>query len=582
LERRLAAIMAADMVGYSRLVAADEIGTITRHKSHRRDLIDPRITSHGGRIVKATGDGLLAEFQSAVGAVECATEIQKAVAAGESSEPKARRISYRIGINVGDIIVDEGDVFGDGVNVAARLEQLADPGGLCISDAVFQSVKSKLSLGFEDLGLTAIKNVPDKVHIYRLRLENDVSQDRTPPSEGLVPPDKPSIAILPFDNLSGDREQQYFADGIAEDVITDLSKVSGLFVIARNSAFTYRGKSIKVQEVCRELGVRYVLEGSVRKSGDRVRITAQLIDGSTGGHLWAERYDRSLTDIFAVQDEVTREIVSTLAVRLTPEERRRLDRKEPENLEAYDYLMRGTEQTFRVSKEANVEACELLQRAIELDPQLARAYSVLSHLHLLMFINSWVEHPELALQRAHELARQAVALEDSDLFARWNLGLVHLWLRQHDMAITAEQYVVRIGPSYAPAYAALGSILHYSGRSTEAIEPLLTAMRLDPRFDSMWLHFLAQAYFGASRYEDAAAALRRRIIRRPDTDISRVLLASCYGYLERPTEARVLWQDALHHNPDYSLEQKRRALPYKNPDDFEQLVNGLRNAGVLV
>jgi adenylate cyclase len=279
---------------------------------------------------------------------------------------------------------------------------------------------------------------------------------------------------------------------------------------------------------------------------------------------------------------VTREIVSTLAVRLTPEERRRLDRKEPENLEAYDYLMRGTEQTFRVSKEANVEACELLQRAIELDPQLARAYSVLSHLHLLMFINSWVEHPELALQRAHELARQAVALEDSDLFARWNLGLVHLWLRQHDMAITAEQYVVRIGPSYAPAYAALGSILHYSGRSTEAIEPLLTAMRLDPRFDSMWLHFLAQAYFGASRYEDAAAALRRRIIRRPDTDISRVLLASCYGYLERPTEARVLWQDALHHNPDYSLEQKRRALPYKNPDDFEQLVNGLRNAGVLV
>jgi adenylate cyclase len=578
LERRLAAIMAADMVGYSRLVAADEIGTITRHKSHRRDLIDPRITSHGGRIVKATGDGLLAEFQSAVGAVECATEIQKAVAAGESSEPKARRISYRIGINVGDIIVDEGDVFGDGVNVAARLEQLADPGGLCISDAVFQSVKSKLSLGFEDLGLTAIKNVPDKVHIYRLRLENDVSQDRTPPSEGLVPPDKPSIAILPFDNLSGDREQQYFADGIAEDVITDLSKVSGLFVIARNSAFTYRGKSIKVQEVCRELGVRYVLEGSVRKSGDRVRITAQLIDGSTGGHLWAERYDRSLTDIFAVQDEVTREIVSTLAVRLTPEERRRLDRKEPENLEAYDYLMRGTEQTFRVSKEANVEACELLQRAIELDPQLARAYSVLSHLHLLMFINSWVEHPELALQRAHELARQAVALEDSDLFARWNLGLVHLWLRQHDMAITAEQYVVRIGPSYAPAYAALGSILHYSGRSTEAIEPLLTAMRLDPRFDSMWLHFLAQAYFGASRYEDAAAALRRR----PDTDISRVLLASCYGYLERPTEARVLWQDALHHNPDYSLEQKRRALPYKNPDDFEQLVNGLRNAGVLV
>jgi adenylate cyclase len=287
MERRLAAIMAADMFGYSRLVAADEIGTITRHKSHRRDLIDPRITSHRGRIVKTTGDGVLVEFQSAIGAVECATEIQKAVAALESSEPEARRIHYRIGINVGDIIVDEGDVFGDGVIVAARLEQLADPGGLCISDAVFQSVKSKVSVDFEDLGLTAVKNVPDKVHVYRLRLDNEISGGPASALEGSAPPGKPSIAILPFDNLSGDPEQQYFGDGIAEDVITDLSKVSGLFVIARNSTFSYRGKSFKVQDVCRELGVRYVLEGSVRKSGDRVRITAQLIDGSTGGHLWA-------------------------------------------------------------------------------------------------------------------------------------------------------------------------------------------------------------------------------------------------------------------------------------------------------
>lgn len=582
MERRLAAIMAADMVGYSRLVAADEIGTITRHKAHRRELIDPRIARHDGRIVKTTGDGFLAEFQSATGAVECAIAIQGAVTAGESQEPATHRISYRIGINVGDIVVDEDDVFGDGVNVAARLEQLADPGGLCISDAVFQSVKSKLPLSFEDLGLRTVKNIPDKVHVYRLRLESEVRPHGIEPSKKTTSADKPSIAILPFNNLSGDPEQQYFGDGIAEDVITDLSKVSGLFVIARNSAFTYRGKSIKVQEVCRELGVRYVLEGSVRKSGDRVRITAQLIDGSTGGHLWAERYDRSLTDIFAVQDEVTREIVSTLAVRLSPEEWRRLDRREPQNLEAYDYLMRGTEQTFRVSKEANVEACELLKRAIELDPKLARAYSILSHLHLLMYINGWVEQPEATLQRAYELARQAVALENSDLHGHWNLGLIHLWLRQHDMAISEEQYVVRIGPSYAPAYAALGSILHYSGRSTEAIAPLLTAMRLDPRFDSVWLHFLGQAYFGAGHYEEAASALKRRIIRRPDTDVSRVLLASCYGYLDRPAEARVLWQEVLRHNPDYSLDQKRRALPYKNPDDFDELVNGLRKAGLPV
>ncbi|MGH6925589.1 MAG: adenylate/guanylate cyclase domain-containing protein [Propylenella sp.] len=575
--------MAADMVGYSRLVAADEIGTITRHKAHRRKLIEPKIASHDGRIVKTTGDGFLVEFQSAAGAVECATEIQKAVAAHESSEPEARRISYRIGINVGDIVVDEGDVFGDGVNVAARLEQLADPGGLCISDAVFQSVKSKLPVEFENLGLRAVKNVPDKVHVYRLRSENDVSRapSAMQPLKGSTLPDRPSIAILPFDNLSGDPEQQYFGDGIAEDVITDLSKVSGLFVIARNSAFTYRGKSIKAQDVCRELGVRYVLEGSVRKSGDRVRITAQLIDGSTGGHLWAERYDRSLTDIFVVQDEVTREIVSTLAVRLTPEEWRRLDQRDPENLEAYDHFVRGRQQTFGETREANVEASGLLTRAIELDPQLTRAYSMLSHVYLLRYVNGWTEQPEAALQQANELSRQAVALDNSDLEAHWNLGLVHLWLRQHDLAIAEEQYVVRIGPSFAPAYAALGSVFHYSGRSTEAIEPLLMAMRLDPRFGSIWLHFLAQAYFGASRYEEAAAVLKRRIIRQPDTDISRVLLASCYGYLERPTEARVLWQEALHHNPNYSLDQKRRALPYKNPGDFDHLVNGLRKAGLL-
>lgn len=575
--------MAADMVGYSRLVAADEIGTIMRHKAHRRELIDPLIAGHDGRIVKATGDGFLVEFLSADAAVGCAMDIQAAVAAREASQSEPRRISYRIGINVGDIVVDEGDVFGDGVNVAARLEQLADPGGLCISDAVFQCVKTRMAAGFEDLGLKAVKNVPDKVHVYRLRPESETSQaPGGMPTRAQAPADKPSIAILPFSNLSGDPEQQYFGDGIAEDVITDLSKVSGLFVIARNSAFIYRGKAVKVQDICRELGVRFVLEGSVRKSGDRVRISAQLIDGATGGHLWAERYDRSLTDIFAVQDEVTREIVSTLAIRLTPEEWRRLDRRDPENLEAYDHLVRGVERTFGVTKEANIEAGELLKRAITLDPHLTRAYAMLSHVCLLRYVNGWCEQQDATLQQAHDLARQAVAMDDSDLEAHWNLGLVYLWLRQHDLAIAEEQYVARIGPNFAKAHAALGHALHYAGRSEDGIAPLMTAMRLDPHFGSVWLHFLGQAYFGAGRYEEAAAVLRRRIIRQPDTDISRVLLASCYGYLERTDEAQALWQEALRQNPDYSLEQKRRTLPYKTPGDFDQIVNGLRKAGLSV
>lgn len=576
-QRRLAAILAADVAGFSRLMEADEAGTLAALKARRTEVLEPLVAKNHGRIFKLMGDGFLVEFASAVNAVACAAALQQEAAEANSGVPPDRRIEMRVGINLGDVVVDGDDLYGDGVNIAARLQELAEPGSICVSAKLRDEVGRKVDFSFDELGERRLKNIAAPVRVYRLRPRGLESGSMPAP---LPLPDRPSIVVLPFLNMSGDVEQEYFSDGMTEDVTTDLSKLSGLFVIARNSAVTYRGKSVKAQEVSRELGVRYVLEGSVRKAGNRVRITSQLIDGTTGGHLWAERYDRDLTDIFAVQDEVTREIVAALAIKLTADEKRRLNRRDTDNLEAYDYLVRGTEQTFRATRDSNSEARELLERAIELDPRMTRAYSMLSHVHVIAYINGWQEPPEPTLQRAHELARRAVALDDDDPGAHWNLGLTYLWMRQHDQAVVEEQDAVRLDPNFALAHAALGHILHYAGRSSEGIEPLLRAMRLDPYYSEIWLHYLAQVYFGTGRYEEAAATLRRRIIRHPDTDISRVLLAACYGYLGRHEEARTLWREALHYNPEYSLEQKRRVLPYKNAAEFDQLVEGLRKAGL--
>jgi adenylate cyclase len=398
---------------------------------------------------------------------------------------------------------------------------------------------------------------------------------------GQIAPDKPSLIVLPFDNLSGDPEQQYFSDGIADDIAADLSKVSGLLVIARNSALVYRGRAVKVQEVSRELGVRYVLQGSVRKVGNRVRIVMQLIDGQTGTQLWAERYDRELTDIFAVQDEVAAEIVSALAVTLTQGEWGRMQRKDTDNLEAYDNYLRGRQLVFQRSARAVEEARPPLERAIELDPQFARAYSMLACTYILDHANDWHDAGGKTLEKAYALAQEAVARDSDDPEAHWALGWTLLLGRQHDRSMAEVRTALRCDPNFALAYSLLGQVLYYSGRSTEALQPLATAFRLDPNNDQdPHLHYLAQAYFCMGRYEDAAAVLKRRIIRKPDTDMSRVLLASCYGHLGRVEEARSLWQKALAINPAYSLEHRRRVLPYKNPADFEHVVHGLRKAGL--
>jgi adenylate cyclase len=398
---------------------------------------------------------------------------------------------------------------------------------------------------------------------------------------GQVAPDKPSIIVLPFDNLSGDPEQQYFSDGIADDIAADLSKLSGLVVIARNSALAYRGRAIKVQEVSRELEVRYVLQGSVRKVGNRVRIVIQLIDGHTGAQLWAERYDRELIDIFAVQDEVATQIVSALAVTLTQGERHRMQRKDTDNLEAYDNYLRGRRLVFQRSARAVEEARPLLERAIDLDPQFAQAYTMLACTYILDHANGWHEASGRSLEKAHELAQMAVARDGDDPEAHWALGWTLLLGRQHDRAMAEVRAALRYDPNFALAHSLLGQVLYYSGRSAEALHPLATAFRLDPNNDQdPHLHYLAQAYFCMGRYEDAAAVLKRRIVRKPDTDMSRVLLAACCGHLGRVEEARSLWQEALAISPGYSLEHRRRVLPYKDPADFEHVVDGLRKAGL--
>ena len=408
------------------------------------------------------------------------------------------------------------------------------------------------------------------------------AEQAMPLGEGPPPmvSDRPSIAVLPFENMSGDPEQEYFSDGIVEDIITDLSKVTGLFVIARNSAFSYKRRRINVRDVCRELGVRYALEGSVRKAANRVRITAQLIDGDSGGHLWAERYDRELHDIFAVQDEVARDIVSALAVTLTPDERARPPRRYPENLEAYEYFLRGRDKAFLDTARANAQARALLEKALELDPQFSLALSHLSRNHVVAHVNRWGKSPVGSLEPAMELAQRAVALDETSPHAYFAVGAAALWMKQHQRAALAAQKCLAIAPNYAEGHAVLGLILAYSGKPRDAIASLQKAMRLDPHYRDIYLHLLALAHLQLGEYEQGVAALKRRLVRKPESDISRVLLAAIYGHMGKMEDSQAEWAEALRINPEYSLEHRRTTLPYNDPADFEQILEGLRKAGL--
>ncbi len=575
-ERRLAAILAVDVAGYSRLMGVDEEGTLATLKASRREIIDPKIVEHRGRIVKTTGDGALVEFASAVDAVRCAMEIQRAMAERNAHIPEDRRFEFRIGINVGDIMIDDDDIYGDGVNIAARIEMLASPGAICLSDNAYQQIKGKLPLDVSDMGERQLKNIAQPVRVHSVR---DGSATAGPAT--LAPPDKPSIAVLPFTNMSGDPEQEYFSDGISEDIITDLSKIAGLMVISRNSCFTYKGRAVDTRTVGRDLGVRSVLEGSIRRSGNRVRITAQLVDAATGGHLWAERYDRDLTDLFAVQDDVTRRIVDALKVTLSAAEKARLATSEACNVEAYDYFMRGREFLYGENKSRDKfeQAKDIFTKALELDHNYSQAYAGLGWAYIFDYFNRWSDDPNSSLRLARQNVDQAVEKDPNEPFARAMAGLAALLQKDFDRATSEVEIALSLNPNYAFAYNCLGSIHTYSGRPLEAIAVIERAMRLDPAWSQQYLHFLGTAYLLAGKYETAAALLRQRVFLVPGTDFTRAVLASALGHLGQVDEARRVWDELKEINPKYSFREHFSRQPFRQ-EDVERIGEGLTKAGL--
>jgi adenylate cyclase len=584
-ERRLAAIFSADVVGYSRLMAKDEVGTLQTLKAHL-DLMRGLIRQHGGRVVDAVGDNLLAEFPSAVDAVACAAEVQRQLEARNTDLPPARRMLFRIGINLGDLIVESDRIVGDGVNVAARIQALAEPGGISISGTVFDQVEGKLAVEFEDRGEQTVKNIPKPVRLFQVKLtppDSTPSADdpRTAAAKGWSVSGfagRHAIAVLPFDNLSGDPEQEYFADGIAEDLITRLS-TSRLFpVIARNSSFVYKGKAVDVKRVSEELGVRYVVEGSVRKAGNRVRVSAQLIDATTGHHVWAERYDRELRDIFALQDEITETIVASAGPALSRAEIRRAMRRAPQNLDAWDCVQRALWHLFRYTKDDTVSAQSWLRRAIELHPEAAGAFSLLAISHLHEILYQWCESPAEASAEALRAAEKSVALDEDDPKALTMLGFACSMTGQYERAIAVLERAIELDPSSGLAHWALGAALTTLGRPDDAIPMIEKACRLSPH--DPWMHEflfnLGAAHFLAGRYEEAVVFANQSLQRKSDQPGVYRLLAASYGHLERSEEARAALDALLRLVPDLSAAHLRRFLP---PLVVERYVEGLRKAG---
>ena len=582
MERRLAAILLTDMVGYSRLMGLDEEGTIARQKAHREKIIDPGISNHGGRIVKTTGDGLLAEFPSVVDAVKCAVEMQEAFAERDTDVPEERRIEYRIGINLGDIVIDGEDILGDGVNVAARLEGLAKPGGVCISGTVHDHLAGKVDVVFKDAGEQTVKNVPRPVRVWHwhtgqaVRSSNDVSE---PPAL----PYKPSIAVLPFDNMSGDREQDYFADGMVEDIITALSRLDELFVISRNSSFTYKGQSVDVRKVAREFGVHYVLEGSVRKAGGRVRITAQLIDGTNGAHLWADRFDGQIVDIFDLQDQITENVVAAIEPTLRKAEIKRARRKWPENLEAYDFYLRALPHAYAMRPQDNSEALFFLHKAIELDPEYAPALAYAAWCYEQRLTRGWQSVEDGDETASISLARRVLGTGSDDANALATAGFVLVKLgRDYDAGLSAVERALSLNPNTSPISMFAGFAYIFGGKPSLALSCFERAMRLSPSDPTSFLFLTGAAYahLFSDSAEQALELARRSMALNPYWDNTLHVMAAAAVQLGRRADARSAVEKLLAFTPNATISLYREFLPFDPKENLEIVLQGLRVGGL--
>ncbi len=625
LKRKLTAILSADVKGYSRLMGEDEEGTIRRLNAYLK-AIAGIIQKHEGRVVGTAGDSVLAEFASVVDAVRCAVEIQEDLRDRNKEFPEGRRMDFRIGVNLGDIVEEGDNILGDGVNITARVQSLAEAGGICISGTAYDHVKNKLAFGYEYVGEQAVKNIAEPVRVYRLLmgpgarkvgrgLKSKIRgrsalafgalaallgvavivvmwqfilrpaaprvEVATKEKMALPLPDKPSIAVLPFINMSGDKEQEYLSDGMTEEIITVLSKVPYLFVISRQSTFAYKGKPITVKQVSEELGVQYVLEGSVRKEGNRVRITAQLIDALTGRHLWAERYDRDLKEILTLQDEITGKIIKGLDLKLSREERARFIGKGTDNLDAYLKILHAREFVSQFNRESNVQARQLAEEAIRLDPQYPAAYIGLATVKMMDVFLGISKSPRESLMEAIKLAEKATSLDDSYAHAHGLLGFLYVQIGEHDKGIAAGERAIERAPNSGDAHSWLAQVLNYSGRAKEAIALNEKAFRLNPHHHSvMYYQHAAVSYMLTGRYEDAVKMCREMISGWPNNVIARALLVQIYGDWGHDEGARAAAQDLLRIDPKFSAERRARSLPFKDPALQAHYLKLMRKAGL--
>ena len=587
--RKLAAILAADVVGFSRLAGADEDRTLARLRALRSDLIDPTISVHHGRVVKRTGDGVLAEFRSVVEAVRCAIEVQSGMVERNAGVPLERRIEFRVGIHLGDVVEEsDGDLMGDGINIAARLEGIALPGAICLSEDAYRQVRSKLDVAIRDLGETKLKNIAEPLRVYSLQVgalaQGAPVAQAGAPGQHSVPlalPDRPSIAVLPFQNMSGDPTQDHFADGIVEDIITALARLRWLFVIARNSSFTYKDKAVDVKQVGRELGVRYVLEGSVRKSGNRVRITGQLVDTATNAHLWADRFDGAVEDIFELQDQVTARVLGAIAPKLQQAESERAARKAPQNLDAWESFVRAMSLYSLHSNSSTNEAIGMLDRAIALDPSYAQAHGLRAVCFAWRSIQGW-ENRDTAFAEATESIRRAFASDAHEPWAFIAQGFIAASKRQDSETVSGYSRAVEASPNFAYAHGLLGAAHALGGRPDQAIDCIDRAVRLSPRdiFGDEYHLFYAFAHFQAGRYAEAAAAAERAIQQRPEHPVSYIMGAAAYGLAGEAEKSKGLTAQLSRLVPNVTAGDIEETFPYCRREDRSRLAAGLRAGGV--